>query len=61
MARRPNYRFERIERERAKSAKKEARLQAKKDRKDLKSPEEAAGDGVEADGPPGTDTDTETP
>ena len=32
MARKPNYRFERLERERAKAAKKIARLEAKKER-----------------------------
>ncbi len=32
MARRPNYRFERFERDRAKAAKKAARLEARKER-----------------------------
>lgn len=32
MARKPNYKFERMERERAKSAKKAARLEAKKEK-----------------------------
>lgn len=37
MARKPNYKFERIERERAKAAKKAARLQAKKDKAEKKA------------------------
>jgi hypothetical protein len=32
MARKPNYKFDRMERERAKAAKKAARLQAKKEK-----------------------------
>lgn len=37
MARKPNYKFERIERERAKAAKKAARLEAKKERAEKKA------------------------
>ncbi len=36
MARTPNYKFERLERERAKAAKKAARLEAKKEKADKK-------------------------
>lgn len=36
MARKPNYKFERMERERAKSAKKAARLEAKKEKAELR-------------------------
>ncbi len=44
MARKPNYRFERLERERAKAAKKAARLKAKKERAELRKaqPDEQA-------------------
>ena len=44
MARKPNYRFERFERDRNKAAKKAARLQAKADRRAAKK-----GDGGDAD------------
>ncbi len=37
MARKPNYNFERLERERAKAAKKAARLEAKRDRAEKKN------------------------
>lgn len=40
MARKPNYKFERIQRERNKAAKKEARRAAKEERSAQKSPEE---------------------
>ncbi len=36
MARKPNYKFERMERERAKSAKRAARLEAKKEKAELR-------------------------
>lgn len=41
MARRPNYKFERLERERAKAAKKATRLEAKKERADKRKAENA--------------------
>ncbi len=41
MARKPNYRFERIERERKKAAKKAARAQAKAEKAELKKAEQA--------------------
>ena len=37
MARKPNYNFERLERERAKAAKKAARLEAKREKAEKKS------------------------
>lgn len=52
MARKPNYKFERMERDRAKAAKKAARLEAKKERKQ----QENAGDGVVS---PGETNDSE--
>ena len=39
MARKPNYKFERIERDRQKAAKKAARLEAKREKSDLKKAE----------------------
>ncbi|MBT3911322.1 MAG: hypothetical protein HOF27_16825 [Rhodospirillaceae bacterium] len=52
MARKPNYRFDRLERERKKAAKKAAKLQAKRD----------AGEGPEDDlAAPVADTDTDAP
>lgn len=42
MPRNPNYKFERMERDRQKAAKKAARLEAKKDKSDLRK-----GDGEE--------------
>ena len=39
MPRKPNYRFERMERERTKAAKKAARAQAKADKKAAKEPD----------------------
>ncbi len=41
MARTPNYKFEHLERERAKAAKKAARLEAKKEKADKKKQEKA--------------------
>jgi hypothetical protein len=41
MARKPNYNFERMERERAKAAKKAARLEAKRERAERKKAEKA--------------------
>jgi len=41
MARKPNYRFERMERERVKAAKKAARAEAKKAEKERKKAEAA--------------------
>lgn len=49
MARKPNYRFERHERERAKAAKKAAKREAKADNK---KDESAAADSVEGDQSP---------
>ncbi len=40
MARRPNYKFERLERDRAKAAKKAARLKAKQEKAEKKRTEE---------------------
>ncbi len=40
MARRPNYKFERLERDRAKAAKKAARLKAKQEKAEMKKTEE---------------------
>ncbi len=54
MARKPNYKFERMERDRAKAAKKAARLQAKKDRAERKLLDGAdAGEGDHATEDPG--------
>jgi len=39
MARKPNYKFERMERDRAKAAKKAARLEAKREKAELKKAE----------------------
>ncbi len=52
MARKPNYKFERFERDRAKAAKKAARAQAKADRK--KALED--GEAVPGDAAPDEDT-----
>lgn len=41
MARRPNYKFERLERQRAKAAKKATRLEAKKERAEKRNAEAA--------------------
>lgn len=41
MARKPNYNFERMERERAKAAKKAARLEAKREKAERKKAENA--------------------
>ncbi len=40
MARRPNYKFERLERDRAKAAEKAARLKAKQEKAEKKKTEE---------------------
>lgn len=53
MARKPNYRFERMERQRAKDAKKAMRLEAKR-----KKAEES---NIENDGPELTEGDSEAP
>ncbi len=42
MARRPNYKFERLERDRAKAAKKAARLKAKQEKAEQKKTGEEA-------------------
>lgn len=47
MARKPNYNFERQERERAKAAKKAARLEAKRDKAEKKNTENVEPDGHE--------------
>ncbi len=66
MARKPNYKFERMERQRAKAAKKTARLEAKKERAEKRKAENAglvlADDGSadspgEPPGPPAEDGD----
>jgi|SaaInl4_135m_RNA_FD_contig_31_1814238_length_708_multi_5_in_0_out_0_2 hypothetical protein len=49
MARSPNYKFERLERERAKAAKKASRLEAKKEKAEQKNAENA-GSGPDDDG-----------
>ncbi len=41
MARKPNYRFERFERERSKAAKKAARLEARQERAEKRTAEKA--------------------
>ena len=51
MPRKPNYKFERLERERAKAAKKATRLEAKKEKADKRKAENAGLD--LADGPSG--------
>ncbi len=53
MARKPNYQFERFERDRAKAAKKAARAQAKAERAERKKAEED-GEAVPGDTPPET-------
>ena len=47
MARKPNYNFERQERERAKAAKKAARLEAKRDKAEKKNTKNVESDGHE--------------
>lgn len=54
MARKPNYKFERMERDRAKSAKKAARLKAKQEKAEMKKAETAA----DGEGNPGTFSET---
>lgn len=56
MARKPNYNFERQERERAKAAKKAARLEAKRDKAEKKYTENAEPDANEL-VPTASDTD----
>ena len=48
MARKPNYSFERMERERAKAAKKAARLEARRDKAEKKNTANVESDGYEA-------------
>ncbi len=64
MPRKPNYKFERLERQRAKDAKKAARLEAKKEKAERRKAENAglapADDGFaegEPAGQPGEDSD----
>lgn len=59
MARKPNYRFERFERERTRAAKKAARAQAKADKK-AKAVEGSSDDGPSSEAPsaPGEDDQT---
>ena len=47
MARKPNYSFERLERERAKAAKKAARLEAKRDKAEKKNTANGEAEGGE--------------
>ena len=54
MARKPNYKFERFERERAKAAKKAARAQAKAERAERRKAEEEGGEAVLGEGAPET-------
>jgi hypothetical protein len=54
MARKPNYKFERLERDRLKAAKKAARLEAKKERQQQK-------DGENPDSTENTDGVTDAP
>lgn len=58
MPRKPNYRFDRQEKDRAKAAKKAERLKAKQDRSNNRQVSNADGDGpelVEAETGPGAD------
>ena len=55
MARKPNYNFERLERERAKAAKKAARLEAKRKKAEKKNTSNV---GPESDEPVPTGKDT---
>ena len=66
MPRKPNYKFERLERERTKAAKKAARLEAKKEKTEKRKAEiaglvppddEFAGSPAEPPGPPQGDGD----
>ncbi|MHA1113069.1 MAG: hypothetical protein ACTSRY_00985 [Alphaproteobacteria bacterium] len=67
MARRPNYKFERMERDRAKAAKKTARLEAKKKKVDERKTdfdddtpvEDGLDEGGAGDGAPADDSQTE--
>jgi hypothetical protein len=58
MARKTNYKFERMERDRQKAAKKAARLEAKKEKSDLKK---AEGDGLVPEGEDLSGAPGETP
>ena len=61
MARKPNYNFERMERERAKAAKKAARLEAKREKSEKRKAENAGLLGADAgfaEDPPQQDDDT---
>ena len=51
MARKPNYKFERMERDRAKAAKKEARLKAKQEKVELRKTAALAGEEYVGDPP----------
>ncbi len=59
MARKPNYKFERMERDRAKAAKKEARLKAKQEKAELRKAAVLAGEEYVG-GPPLDDFPAET-
>jgi hypothetical protein len=59
MARKPNYKFERMERDRAKAAKKEARLKAKQEKAELRKAAALAGEEYVG-GPPLDDFPEET-
>ena len=55
MARKPNYQFERMERDRAKAAKKKAQAEAKKERVAINNPEST----VDQTDQPVAETDTD--
>lgn len=57
MPRKPNYRFERFERERTRAAKKAARAQAKAEKKEAKAAEGSTDHGLASEAPsiPGED------
>ena len=57
MPRKPNYKFERLERQRQKAAKKAARLEAKKEKSDIRK---AEGEGFDLDGEEISDATEET-
>lgn len=58
MPRKPNYKFERLERQRQKAAKKAARLEAKKEKSDIRK---AENDGLVPDGEEFSVLPVETP
>ena len=58
MPRKPNYKFERLERQRQKAAKKAARLEAKKEKSDIRK---AGTEGLEPDGEEFSGAPEETP